>query len=383
MPEGFGYLHVVALNLCVGVGVGPVPTRLVEAGQGLLVDAGRAHKLRGRLFLLAQHLVDTGDARIDSFLKQDQPGYFRNTPEIFRHWISAKYAERMVALKCGIGLPRLRVVGKGAGDLILSAQQNVVADDLECSPIATLVIPDPQLIHFQHRRFNRRINVGFGLGHPVYDASALVREPSATSLERIEATGDDVHGGTRRIPHTAGQTLHVRLGALFQIGFVGAPFDQVAKLRRRNQHAVRERFHVGVKSAMIFMQHAKVFRLHQLVRELFVDDVCFNESKAFAQRNTNRLRDQIVGVGLATIFANAGRSDTALRLVDDIGQVRVGDGETQRHRREQQRLKVIQRRMGLVKHCRSGSIRRPSGRVRLEKRAAILPRRARRHTNIC
>ena len=146
---------------------------------------------------------------------------------------------------------------------------------------------------------------------------------------------------------------------------------------------MREGFHICIELAVIFMQHTKVLRLHQLVRELFVDDVCFDEAKAFAQRDTNRLRDQIVGVGLAAIFANARRSDTPFRLVDDIRQVRIGDGKAQRHRREQQRLKVIQRRMGLVKHCRSGSICRSSGRIRLKKRAAILPRRARRHTNIC
>ena len=74
-----------------------------------------------------------------------------------------------------------------------------------------------------------------------------------------------------------------------EVTLVWATFHKIAELRRVNQHAMRERFHVRVKPRVVFMQNTKIFGLNQFALELTVYGARFNNPDTFAKTDANSL----------------------------------------------------------------------------------------------
>ena len=195
----------------------------------------------------------------------------------------------MVALQTRFGLLRPRIVSERIDRHIFTGNQNVVADDLERGPVAALAVPHPDFIHFQHRGFNSGVNVGAWLGHPIHKTATGVGVRRTGSLEWVEAASDNVHSRSGGFFHAASRAAHIGFCAVEEVTLVWATFHKIAELRRVNQHAMRERFHVRVKPRVVFMQNTKIFGLNQFALELTVYGARFNNPDTFAKTDANSL----------------------------------------------------------------------------------------------
>ena len=350
-PDVLRYRRGVALDFRLRRRLDVVAARLVEARQRQLVDAGAADKFGRRLLLLAQHLVDADDARIDRLLQHHQPRDLAHSPEIPRHGIRAERVERMHAFQVRRRHFQFGIVGQSVLDRVATHQENVVADGREGRPVLALVIPHPQFVEVQQRVLDLGRQVRLGLRHPVNDAARL-RDATPCGLKRIETADHDVHRRAARVGQSAGRVFHIFLGFLRQFGFVGAAGDQPKKLVLRDARRVRERLHVGVQLRVVFAHHAELFRRHQRRAELAALVEHLDDADPLHQTRRNSLRDHRIGVALAAVLADACSRRAAFGFVDDIRNIRIADMKTQRHRRVKQRLQIVDGGERLVIHCR-------------------------------